>query len=117
MQWSFMTTFAELRAEAERDIRVHLRRARGDSTNYFVAQGAVVLASVRLWAQICEKTDAEVRRAIEYADEGSLQDVAEELVKNGNADAWTAGQLLQHIADRPAWLLLEARQYATRAWA
>ena len=57
------------------------------------------------------------RRAIESADEGSLQNVAEELVENGDADAWTAGQLLQHIADRPAWLLLETSQYATRAWA
>jgi hypothetical protein len=117
MRYSFMSTFAELRVEAERDIRAHIRRAGGDTTNYFVAQGAVLVASVQLWAQICKKTDTDARRAIESADEGSLQNVAEELVENGDADAWTAGQLLQHIADRPAWLLLETSQYATRAWA
>jgi hypothetical protein len=117
MRYSFMSTFAELRVEAERDIRAHIRRAGGDTTNYFVAQGAVLVASVQLWAQICKKTDTDARRAIESADEGSLQNVAEELVENGDADAWAAGQLLQHIADRPAWLLLETSQYATRAWA
>ncbi|HEY6682720.1 MAG TPA: hypothetical protein VI030_07095 [Propionibacteriaceae bacterium] len=59
--------------------------------------------------EVCEKTDTDVRRAIESADEGSLQNVAEELVENGDADA---GQLLQHIAE-PGWLPLETSQYAT----
>jgi hypothetical protein len=37
MRYSVMSTFAELRVEAERDIRAHIRRA-GHTTNYFVAQ-------------------------------------------------------------------------------
>jgi len=59
--------------------------------NYFVALGAVLVASVRLWVQVCEKTDTDVRRAIESADEASLENVAEELVENGDANAGTAG--------------------------
>ena len=83
MRYSFM---------AERDIRAHIRRAGGETTNSFVAQRAALIASVRLWAQVCKKTDTDVRRAIESADEGSLPDVAEELVDKGDADAWTAGR-------------------------
>jgi len=41
--------------------------------------------------QVCEKTDTDVRRAIESADEASLENVAEELVENGDANAGTAG--------------------------
>jgi hypothetical protein len=61
MRYSVMSTFAELRVEAERDIRAHIRRAGGDTTNYFVAQGAALVASVRLWGPGLQKTDTDGR--------------------------------------------------------
>ena len=74
--------------DAERDISAHIRRAGGDTTNYFVVRGAVLVASVRLWGAGLRKDRRHRRRAIESADEGSFRKVAEELVENGGADAW-----------------------------
>ena len=70
-----MSTFGELFEQAEQDIRANLRSSVSDVTNYYVTQGSVLLASVRLWAQLYEKTDADVRAKIEHADRSSLQKV------------------------------------------
>ena len=45
-------------------------------TGYFGAQGAVLLACLRYWAQIEGKTDAEVQAAIESADKSALEKVS-----------------------------------------
>jgi|SRR5215212_6593170 hypothetical protein len=53
-----MSNFIELRDQAEREIRAHLRSSSPDSahyfvmdsTNYFVEHGAILLAALRLWA-------------------------------------------------------------------
>jgi hypothetical protein len=50
-----MSTFGELVVEADQDIRAHIRSSVSDVTNYFVVQGAVLLAAIRLWSEIGEK--------------------------------------------------------------
>jgi hypothetical protein len=48
------------------------------SPGYFVAQGAVLLACLRYWAQIEGKTDADVQAAIASADKGTLEKAVRE---------------------------------------
>jgi hypothetical protein len=63
-----VSTFGELFELAEQEIRAHIESAAADFTNYFVVQGAVLLASIRLWAQLCEKTETDERAMIESSD-------------------------------------------------
>ena len=52
-----MSTFSELFELAEQEIRAHIESAAADFTNYFVVQGAVLLASIRLGAAMREDGD------------------------------------------------------------
>jgi hypothetical protein len=76
----------------------------------------VLLASVRLWAQLYEKTDADVQAMTESPDKGSLEKVVGDLTESGDPEASMAGQLLQAIANRPQPFVLETRHYASRAF-
>ena len=78
-----MSIFIELYEQAEQDIRANLRSAVSEDTNYYVKQGALLLAAVRLWAQLYEKTDADVQAKIEHADRSSLEKVAGDLTESG----------------------------------
>jgi hypothetical protein len=60
-----VSTFDELREQAEREIRAHIRSTSSDSThhfvvdstNYFVDHGAGLLAALRVWGESRRKTD------------------------------------------------------------
>jgi hypothetical protein len=42
-----VSTFGELFEQAEQEIRTHIESATAEFTNYFVVQGAVLVASIR----------------------------------------------------------------------
>jgi hypothetical protein len=111
-----VSTFGELFEQAEQDIRANLRSSVSDVTDYYVTQGSVLLASVRLWAQLYEKTDADVQARIEHADRSSLEKVAGDLTESGDSEALMAGQLLQAIANRPQPFVFETAHCASRAF-
>jgi hypothetical protein len=76
-----VSTFIELKEQAEQDIRAHLRSTSSDSThhfvmdstNYFVEHGAVLLAALRLWAEPRQKTDGDLRALIDSANAATLE--------------------------------------------
>jgi hypothetical protein len=111
-----VSIFIELYEQAEQDIRANLRSAVSEDTNYYVKQGALLLAAVRLWAQLYEKTDADVQAKIESPDRISLEKVVGDLTESGDSEALMAGQLLQAIANRPQPFVLEVARCASRAF-
>jgi hypothetical protein len=111
-----VSIFIELYEQAEQDIRANLRSAVSEDTNYYVKQGALLLAAVRLWAQLYEKTDADVQAKIESPDRISLEKVVGDLTEGGDPEALMAGQLLQAIANRPQPFVLEVARCASRAF-
>ena len=84
-----MSTFIELRDQAEQDIRAHLRSSSPDfahhfvmdSTNSFVEHGAILLAALRLWAVRRHETDADLLALIASASARTLVNIARELAK------------------------------------
>jgi hypothetical protein len=101
-----MSTFIELREQAEQQIRAHIRSTSSesthhfivDSTNYFVEHGAVLLAALRLWAEPKQKTDADLRALIDSANAATLDNIAEELAENHDPDELHASVQLEGIA-------------------
>jgi hypothetical protein len=112
-----VSTFGELFEQAEQEIRAHIESAAAESTNYFVVQGAVLLASIRLWAQLYEKTEADERAMIESSDKGSLEEVVEDLAEAADPEGVMASQLLKAIGNRPESFVAEVRHWASRAFA
>jgi hypothetical protein len=101
-----VSTFIELREQAEQDIRAHIRSTSSDSThhfvvdstNYFVEHGAVLLAALRLWAEPRQKTDADLRALMASANAATLENIAEELAKSHSPDELHASVQLEGIA-------------------
>ena len=111
-----MSTFGELFERAEQEIRAHIESAAAEFTNYFVVQGAVLLASIRLWGQLCGKTATDQRAIIE-ADKSSLEKVVEELAEAADPEGVMASQLLKAILNRPESFVAEVRHWASKAFA
>jgi len=84
-----VSTFSELKEQAEKDIRARLQSTSSesmhhfvaDSTNYFVDHGAGLLAALRVWAEPRRKTDADLRALIDSADGATLENIAEVLAQ------------------------------------
>jgi hypothetical protein len=112
-----VSTFGELFEQAEQEIRAHIESAAPEFTNYFVVQGAVLLASIRLWAQLCGKTDTDQRAMIEAPDKSSLEKVVEDLAEVPDPEGVMASQLLKAIVNRPESFVAEVRHWASRAFA
>jgi hypothetical protein len=112
-----VSTFGELFEQAEQEIRAHIESAAAEFTNYFVVQGAVLLASIRLWAQLCGKTDTDQRAMIEAPDKSSLEKVVEDLAEADDPEGVMASQLLKAIVNRPEFFVAEVRHWASRAFA
>jgi len=110
-------TFGELFEQAEQEIRAHIESAASEFTNYFVVQGAVLLASIRLWAQLCEKTETDERAMVEAPDKSSLEKVVEDLAEADDPEGVMASQLLKAIVNRPESFVAEVRHWASRAFA
>jgi hypothetical protein len=102
-----VSTFTELKDQAEQEIRAHIRSTSldsaahhfvVDSSNYFVEHGAVLLAALRLWAQPRQKTDGDLLALIDSANAATLQNIAEELAENRDPDELHASVQLEGIA-------------------
>jgi len=84
-----VSTFSELKEQAEKDIRARLQSTSSesmhhfvvDSTNYFVDHGAGLLAALRVSAEPRRKTDADLRALIDSADGATLENIAEVLAQ------------------------------------
>ena len=112
-----MSTFGELFEQTEKEIRAHIESATPEFTDYFVVQGAVLLASIRLWVELCEKTETDERAIVESSDKSSLEKVLEDLAETADPEGVMASQLLKAIVNRPQLFVAEARHCASRAFA
>jgi hypothetical protein len=112
-----VSTFGELFEQAEQEIRAHIESAAAEFTNYFVVQGAVLLASIRLWAQLCGKTETDQRAMVESSDKSSLEKVVEDLAEARDPEGVMASQLLKAIVNRPESFVAEVCHWASRAFA
>jgi hypothetical protein len=112
-----VSTFGELFEQAEQEIRAHIESATAEFTNYFVVQGAVLLASIRLWVELCEKTETDERAMVESSDKSSLEKVVEDLAETADPEGVMASQLLKAIVNRPQSFVADARHCASRAFA
>jgi hypothetical protein len=104
-----VSTFSELKDQAEQEIRAHIGSASPDfahhfvmdSTNYFVDHGAGLLAALRVWGKSRRKTDADIRALIDLADAVTLENVAEVLAHSHDPDDLHASVQLEAIAFAP----------------
>jgi hypothetical protein len=112
-----VSTFGELFEQAEQEIRAHIESAASEFTNYFVVQGAVLLASIRLWAQLCDKTETDEQAMVESSDKSSLEKVVEDLAEAVDPEGVMASQLLKAIVNRPESFVAEVRHWASGAFA
>jgi hypothetical protein len=104
-----VSTFGELKDQAEQEIRAHIGSASPDfahhfvmdSTNYFVDHGAGLLAALRVWGKSRRKTDADIRALIDLADAVTLENVAEVLAHSHDPDDLHASVQLEAIAFAP----------------
>ena len=109
-----MATFDELREQAEQEIRGQGRSLASDDTA-FVQQAADLLAALRLWANTHQRTEDDVREAVEVASGTMLKNIATELQEGGGDDALEASRRLEGIAYSPSQRLNEIFEFAQRA--
>ena len=109
-----MATFDELRVQAEQEIRGRGRSLASDDTD-FVQQAADLLAALRLWANTHQRTEDDVREAVEVASGTMLKNIATELQEGGGDDALEASRRLEGIAYSPSERLNEIFEFAQRA--
>ena len=117
-----MSTFSELKEQAEQEIRAHIRSTSSDSThhfvvdstNYFVDHGAGLLAALRVWGESRRMIDADLRALIDYADAATLEDIAEMLAHSHNPDELHASVQLEAIAFAPPPQLYATLDFARK---
>jgi hypothetical protein len=115
-----VSTFTELRDQAENEIRAHIRFRSSDSahhfvvdsTNYLIEHGAVLLAALRLWAEPRQKTDGDLRALIDSANAATLENIAEELAENRDPDELHASVQLEGIAYASPRQLYDTLEFA-----
>ena len=115
-----MSTFIELRDQAEQEIRAHLRSSSPDSahhfvmdsTNSFVEHGAILLAALRLWAVPRHETDADLLALIDSASARTLVNIARELAESRDPDELHASVQLESIAYEPRRQLSDTLDFA-----
>jgi hypothetical protein len=103
-----VSTFSELKDQAEQEIRAHIGSASPDfahhfvmdSTNYFVDHGAGLLAALRVWESPGE-TEADIGALIDLADAVTLESLAEVLAHSHDPDDLHASVQLEAIAFAP----------------
>jgi hypothetical protein len=109
-----VATFDELREQAEEEIRGQGMSLASDDTD-FMQQAAVLLAALRLWANTHQRTEDDVREAVEVASGTMLKNIATELQEGGGDDALEASRRLGGIAYSPSERLNEIFEFAQRA--
>jgi hypothetical protein len=117
-----VSTFIELRDQAEEEIRAHLRSSSPDSahhfvmdsTNYYVEHAAVLLAALRLWAAPRHETDADLLALIDSASARTLVNIARELAESHGPDELHASVQLEGIAYEPRRQLSDTLDFARK---
>jgi hypothetical protein len=117
-----VSTFSELKDQAEQEIRAHIGSASPDfahhfvmdSTNYFVDHGAGLLAALRVWGKSRRKTDADIRALIDLADAVTLENLAEVLAHSHDPDDLHASVQLEAIAFAPPPQLYATLDFARK---
>jgi hypothetical protein len=117
-----VSTFIELKEQAEQEIRAHLQSSSPDSahhfvldsTNYFVEHGAVLLAALRLWAEPRREKDADLRALINSASARTLVIIARELAESHSPDELHASVQLEGIAYEPRRQLSDTLDFARK---
>ena len=117
-----MSTFAELREQAEQDIRAHLESTSPDSThhfvmdstNYLVDHGATLLGALRLWAEHRHMTDAYLRALLDLANAMTLQNIVNEMAESHDPEELLASVKLKGIAYGPLRQLNDALDFARK---
>jgi hypothetical protein len=117
-----VSTFTELREQAEQEIRAHIWSTSSDSThhfvvdstNYFVEHGAVLLAALRLWAGPRQKTDADLWALMIRRMQRRWRTIAEELAKSHSPDELHASVQLEGIAYAPPRQLYDTLHLARK---
>ena len=117
-----MSTFAELREQAEQDIRAHLQSTSPDSThhfvmdstNYLVDHGATLLGALRLWAEHRQMTDAYLRALLDLANAMTLQNIVNEMAESHDPEELLASVKLKGIAYGPLRQLNDALDFARK---
>jgi hypothetical protein len=117
-----VSTFSELKDQAEQEIRAHIGSASPDfahhfvmdSTNYFVDHGAGLLAALRVWGKSRRKTDADLRALIDLADAVTLENVAEVLAHSHDPDDLHASVQLEALAFAPPPQLYATLDFARK---
>jgi hypothetical protein len=104
-----VSTFIELKEQAQQAIRAHIKPMSSDSdhhfevdhTNYFVDRGAALLAALRVWAEPRQKTDADILALIDSASATTLVNIARGLaqatVLRNSMPACSSKGLLTHL--------------------
>jgi hypothetical protein len=110
-----VATFDELKEQAEQEIGGQGRSLASDDTD-LVEQAADLLAALRLWADAHQRTDDDVREAVDVASGTMLKNIATELQEGGGDDALEASRLLQGIAYSPSERLNEIFEFAQKAF-
>jgi hypothetical protein len=115
-------TYIELRDQAAKEIRAHIRSTSSDSShhfvmdhsNYLVEHGAVLLAALRLWAEPGHITDRDLRALIDLADAATLENIAEQLARRHRPGDLLASVQLEGIAFAPPRQLNETFEFARK---
>jgi hypothetical protein len=115
-----VSTFVELKDQAEQEIRAHLRSSSPDSahhfvmdsTNSFVERGAILLAALRLWAVPRHETDADLLALIDSASARTLVNIARDLAESHGPEELHASVQLEGIAYEPRRQLSDALDFA-----
>jgi len=104
----------ELTAQAEKDIRAHVRSGASEDTDDAVSQAADLLGAHRLWADSQQRTDDDVRALVDSADATMLKNIASELAFGGGDDELEASRRLEAIAYGPSDRLSETFDVAQK---
>ena len=111
-----MVTFDELREQAKQEISGHAQSLASDDTDV-VEQAADLLAALRLWADMQQRTDADVREAVDLASGTTLKNIATELGEGGGGDdALEASRRLEGVAYSPSERVSEIFEFAQKAF-
>jgi len=110
-----VATFDELREQAEQEISGQRRSPTSDDTD-LVEQAADLLAALRLWADAHQRTDDDVREAVEAASGTMLKNIASELREGGGDEALEASRRLEGIAYSASERLNEIFEFAQQAF-
>ena len=110
-----VVTFDELREQAKQEISGHAQSLASDDTDV-VEQAADLLAALRLWADMQQRTDADVREAVDLASGTTLKNIATELGAGGGDDALEASRRLEGVAYSTSERVSEIFEFAQKAF-